>query len=716
MTDLLGGLNSEQQAAVSAPDGHHLVLAGAGSGKTRVLTRRIAWLHQQHAVPLHGMVAVTFTNKAAREMRDRLLALLGPAASALWIGTFHGLSNRILRMHPLEAGLPDDFQILDSDDQLRLVKQVLADFDIDDGKIPPREAVAWISRHKDDGLRPGQVPVKTPLDGMMRSVFFSYQERCDRLGLADFGELLLRCHELFENQPALLAHYQKRFQYLLVDEFQDTNMVQYKWVRSLLGDTGRGFVVADDAQAIYGWRGARVDNVLRFVDEHSASIWRLEQNYRSTGAILAAANTLIAKNPTREDFKKRLWTEQAEGEAIKRVETRTEVEEAEVVSAGIARCLEAGVPANECAVLYRSNAQSRVLEESLLARSIPYKIYGGQRFFDCMEVKDAIAYLRLSANRSDDISFERIINTPTRGIGATTLDAIRVLSSRRETSRWNAAQAFVADGTNPARARSAVQAFLDLIVELDEAASSSLEDRLRRIIQQTGLRAYHEKLSKGETNSRSDNLDELVSVGSRFRQAEDEAAMGWSLTQSFLSQVSLEPVDAQSVKETDQVQLMTIHSAKGLEFDVVFLVGWEEGLFPSGKSLEDPERLEEERRLAYVAITRARKKLAILHAASRRIYGRLQEAIPSRFLADIPLSNKSSGKPSVSPSSLPRSALPLPSPPGEFRPGQNVQHPTWGAGIVVKKDPSQRYMVAFKGVGAKWVALSDRTLVASREH
>jgi DNA helicase-2/ATP-dependent DNA helicase PcrA len=714
--DLFEGLNEAQTAAVSAPDGNHLVLAGAGSGKTRVLTRRIAWLNQELSIPLHQIVAVTFTNKAATEMKERLLGLLGQPASSMWVGTFHGLSHRILRMHPLEAGLPADFQILDSDDQVRMVKQVMEELDIDTDKVSAREASSWISRHKDDGLRPGQTPLLSTLDQLLRSVYSSYQERCDRLGLIDFAEILLRCQELFINHPALLSHYQKRFAHLLVDEFQDTNAVQYKWVASLLGQSGRGFVVADDSQAIYGWRGARVDNVLSFVDEYDASIWRLEQNYRSTSAILDAANALIANNPTREDFRKKLWTSQASGEAIKCLEVKTEVEEAELVAVGIAKAIAAGVPARECAILYRSNAQSRVMEESLLIRNIPYKIYGGHRFFDRQEVKDAVAYLRIASNRQDDVSFDRVINTPPRGIGSSTVDEISSLATQNGCSRWEACQLFVDDERKAVRARNAVSAFMDVILALDETSPADLEGRLRRIMQDTGLRAHHEKQSKGEANSRADNLDELVSVGARFRQPEEEIEMGWTPMQSFLAQVSLEPGDADSRgdKNADSVQLMTIHSAKGLEFDVVFLIGWEDGMFPSSRSMEEEDRLEEERRLAYVAITRARKKLAILHAKTRRIYGRVQEATASRFINEISdhLHKKGGAKPaacapSSSPSSNPSSKPPIALSGGDFRPGQSVNHGKWGDGIVVRKDPTKGCLVAFRGVGAKWVEIVE---------
>lgn len=715
MSTLIDGLNQAQASAVSAIDGNHLVLAGAGSGKTRVLTHRIAWLNQEEHVPLHRIVAVTFTNKAAMEMKERLLGVLGESALSMWIGTFHGLSHRILRMHPMEAGLPGDFHILDSDDQVRMVKQVMEELDIDTDKVSPKEASSWISRHKDDGLRPGQTPVNTSIDELLRSVYVYYQERCDRLGLVDFAEILLRCQELFENHPALLKQYQNRFSHLLVDEFQDTNAVQYKWVASLLGQEGRGFVVADDAQAIYGWRGARVDNVLSFVEDYNASIWRLEQNYRSTAAILDAANALIANNPVREDFKKKLWTSQKSGEAIKCVEVKTEIEEAELVAVGISKAIAAGVPAKECAILYRSNAQSRVMEESLLVRNIPYKIYGGHRFFDRQEVKDAIAYLRLASNRNDDISFDRIINTPPRGIGSSTIDAISEIAAKTGCSRWDACQIFSEDPRQSGRARNATAIFTDLINSIDENASADLEMRLRQVLLETGLRAHHQKQSKGEANSRADNLDELVSVGARFSQPEDEKEMGWTALQSFLAQVSLEPGDADDRKNDNPncVQMMTIHSSKGLEFDVVFLVGWEEGMFPSSRSTEQEDRLEEERRLAYVAITRARKKLAILHAKSRRVYGRIQDASPSRFITEIESYLQKAGK-SASPQNKPKpSHQPISLPPvpvGDFRPGQSVSHPKFGEGIVVRKDPPVKYLVAFKGLGAKWVSKDDISL------
>ena len=699
---LLDGLNDEQACAVAAPAGHHLVLAGAGSGKTRVLTHRIAWYNQELGIPLHGIVAVTFTNKAAKEMKERLVKLLGPAAQGMWIGTFHGLCHRILRMHPLEAGLPDDFQIIDTDDQVRLIKQIIADLDMEEDKMAAKEIAGWISRNKDEGLRPHQVRVDNEFDGLMRTIYRLYQERADKLGLVDFGELLLRCQEVFENHPALLAQYQKRFSCLLVDEFQDTNNVQYKWVVSLLGTSGQGFVVADDAQAIYGWRGAKVDNVLKFVDDHKASIWRLERNYRSTANILSAANALIEKNPSREDFKKKLWTEQADGEPVHYLQVKTEIEEGELVASAISKALAAKVPASECAILYRSNAQSRVLEESLVRRRIPYRIYGGLRFFDRAEIKDSIAYLRLTSNRQDDVSFERVINTPTRGIGASTIDAIRIIANKNNLSRWEAAQIYVDQDSASARSKVAVKSFLDLIDRLEDEASPSMAGRIKAIIHESGLLDYHVKQSKGETNSRGDNLEELVSVGSRFRQDESEKEAGWSATQSFLVQVALEPVDAESQEPASQVQMMTIHSAKGLEFDLVFLVGWEEGLFPSARSVDDPERLNEERRLAYVAITRARKKLAVLHAKTRRIYGKEQDCSPSRFLREIPGALKTtSGSISIGQAKSIQ----------EAKPGQPVKHTQWGEGILVRKDDVElKVLVAFKAVGAKWIPMNDPEL------
>ncbi|MDE2406778.1 MAG: DNA helicase II [Xanthomonadaceae bacterium] len=720
VSHLLDGLNPAQREAVSAPPGHYLVLAGAGSGKTRVLTHRIAWLHEVFGVPLHGILAVTFTNKAAGEMRARIAAQLGAAPRGAWIGTFHGLAHRLLRLHWQEAKLPEGFQVLDADDQLRLVKQVARQLELDDGQFPPRQIAWWINAQKDEGRRPQHIQPAPhdPWGDVLLRAYTEYQARCERAGLVDFAELLLRAHELLRDTPALLAHYRHRFGQILVDEFQDTNAIQYGFVRLLAGSEGQVFVVGDDDQAIYGWRGAKVENVQRFLrDFAGAQTIRLEQNYRSSGNILSAANAVIAHNDDR--LGKKLWTEAGEGDAIDLYAAFNEIDEATYVVDRIAQWVRDGGSRSDAAILYRSNAQSRAFEEELLKRQMPYRVYGGMRFFERAEIKDALAYLRLLANRDDDAAFERAVNTPARGIGERTLEEVRRSAREHGESLWRAAVRLCRHAVLAARARNAVAGFLALIDGLDgESGELPLADKIDHALLRSGLRLHYEKESQGQLDSRTDNLDELVSVASRFVRSDEEDAAAMPELVAFLGYAALEAGEGQAQADEDGVQLMTLHSAKGLEFPLVFLVGWEDGLFPNARSKEEPGRLAEERRLAYVGITRARQQLVLSHAETRRIYGSDVYCRPSPFLREIPpaLLREIRPKPKsamafTTPARRDAGHAALETPP--LRLGANVRHPTFGSGFVTDVEGSgahARVQVNFDEAGSKWLVLAYANL------
>ncbi len=727
VSHLLDDLNPAQRDAVSAAPGHYLVLAGAGSGKTRVLTHRIAWLNEVHGVPAHGILAVTFTNKAAGEMRARADVQLRNGSRGMWIGTFHGLAHRLLRLHWREAKLPETFQVLDSDDQQRLVKRVVQAMELDEGKYPPKQLTWWINEQKDEGRRPEHIQ-PAPNDDWLdvrRQVYAGYQERCDRAGLVDFAELLLRAHELLRDTPALLAHYRMRFREILVDEFQDTNAIQYAFVRVLAGDTGHVFVVGDDDQSIYGWRGAKVENMQQFLRDYpSARTIRLEQNYRSSANILGAANAVIAHNPGR--IGKQLWTDTGDGEPIDLYAAYNEMDEARFVVERIRQWVRDGGSLGDAAILYRSNAQSRAFEEALLSEQLPYRVYGGMRFFERAEIKDALAYLRLVANRGDDAAFERAVNTPARGIGERTLDEVRRLARNARVSLWGAAM-LATQGTDLAgRARNALAAFMALVEQLaGETAELDLAERVDHVLVRSGLREHWAKESRGglDSESRTENLDELVSVASRFvrRIDDDEATEGMSELVAFLSYAALEAGEGQVEAGEDGVQLMTLHSAKGLEFPLVFLAGLEEGLFPSNRSLDESGRLEEERRLAYVGITRARQKLVLTYAEARRLHGQDMYGIPSRFLREIPASLLNEVRPRVQ-VSRPASGFATRPAPGHasletpgLKLGQTVTHAKFGPGVVTDYEGSgahARVQVNFANEGSKWLVLAYANLQA----
>ena len=721
VSHLLDGLNPAQREAVTAEAGHLLVLAGAGSGKTRVLTHRIAWLNEVHGVPVHGIFAVTFTNKAAGEMRHRADALLRNGTRGMWIGTFHGLAHRLLRLHWREANLPEGFQVLDSDDQLRLVKRVVQSLELDESRFPPRQIAWWINAQKDEGRRPQHIQpeARDEWSDVMLRAYAAYQERCERAGLVDFAELLLRAHELLRDNPALLAHYRHRFRELLIDEFQDTNAIQYGFVRLLAGEEGHVFVVGDDDQSIYGWRGAKVENVRKFLhDFPGARTIRLEQNYRSSGNILDAANAVIAHNPAR--MGKNLWTEAGTGDGIDLYAAYNEIDEARFVVERIRQWVRDGGSFGEAAILYRSNAQSRAFEEALLAEQVPYRVYGGMRFFERAEIKDTLAYLRLVASRADDAAFERAVNTPARGIGERTLDEVRRRARAQSQPLWSAAKSIVADGGLAARARNALAGFLALVDAIDEETRElSLQDRIDHALARSGLRAHYENESRGQLDSRTDNLDELVSVASRFVCHDEEDAAAMPELVAFLSYAALEAGEGQAQAGEDGVQLMTLHSAKGLEFPLVFLAGLEEGLFPNARSVEEQGRLEEERRLAYVGITRARRKLVLSYAEARRIHGMDMYGMPSRFLREIPGELLHEVRPRVQ-VSRPYAAAPRRNPGHASlaeKPavalGASVRHATFGTGIVTDVEGSgahARVQVNFDDAGSKWLVLAFANL------
>ena len=718
VSHIIDGLNDAQRAAVTAPLGSALVLAGAGSGKTRVLVHRIAWLIQVEGLSPWGILAVTFTNKAAREMRHRIEALLGQPLGGMWVGTFHGLAHRLLRAHWQEAGLPQGFQILDSDDQQRLVKRIIREMNLDDSKWPPRQAQWFINKQKDEGLRAEHLDHGgDPYQRQMIAIYREYEAACRRAGSVDFAELLLRAHELWRDRPDVLAHYRERFGAILVDEFQDTNSIQYAWLRLLAGSAQKLFVVGDDDQSIYGWRGARVENIQDFQSHYpDATVVRLEQNYRSTGNILRGANAVIANNPTR--LGKQLWTEDGDGEPIRLYAAFNEVDEARFVIERIRTAVDQGSRRAECAILYRTTAQSRLFEEALLQAGIPYRVYGGLRFFERAEIKDALAYLRLVSNRHDDPSFERAVNQPPRGIGPRTLDAVRAHARDFGCSLWQAAGDLLRGGAMPARAANALRGFLDLIEEIDVGSvDGDLAGRADFVIEASHLKEHFEKSRDGKGQDRIENLEELVNACRQFEFADADES-GLSGMDAFLAHAALEAGDTQADEYEDCVQLMTLHSAKGLEFPLVFIGGMEEGLFPHSMSAEDPERLEEERRLCYVGMTRAMVQLYLSHAESRRLHGSESYPLPSRFLREIPadLIEEVRARPNISRPYAPSSgSLSAAQDAAGFRLGQRVAHPKFGEGVVLNAEGQgngARVQVNFEAAGAKWLVVAYANLQA----
>ena len=712
VTTIINSLNDAQRLAVTAPSQAMLVLAGAGSGKTRVLVHRIAWQIKVEGVSPHSILAVTFTNKAAKEMRGRIENLLSISAHNLWIGTFHGIAHRLLRRHAQQARLPETFQVMDSGDQLRVIKRLLSNLNFDDKQWPPKEMQWYINAQKDEGIRARHcVETGDSHDRQRLIIYKAYEELCDRSGLVDFAELLLRAHELLRDNADVLEFYQKRFTQVHVDEFQDTNTIQYAWLRLLTDGKDNLFVVGDDDQSIYGWRGAKIENIYSFQRHYpNHQIIKLEQNYRSTGTILKASNKVITNNTGR--MGKELWTDAGDGDLISLYAAFNEQDEAYFVVDRIRAWVNEGGLRSDTAILYRSNAQSRQFEEKLMATGTPYIVYGGLRFFDRAEIKNALAYLRLIANRHDDASFERVINTPTRGIGAKAIDEMRNIARDQSVSLWSAAILLINQRTMSARATNALIVFLELIKSLEnDIEELTLDEKVKRIVEKSGLMALYqnEKMDKGD--EKIENLEELVNAAKLFEFDKDnEDKLGE--VDMFLSYAALEAGVSQSEESEDCVQLMTLHSAKGLEFKQVFLVGLEEGLFPSQQSVDDTGRLEEERRLCYVGMTRAMQQLYLTYAESRRLYGRETYPRPSRFLREIPaeLLQEVRMRATIS---RPVNAVQAKSAKfqtqGSYKLGQRVSHAKFGEGVVLQiegEGAQERVQINFKPAGVKWLMLA----------
>ncbi len=732
MDSLLTGLNNKQLEAVTLPHQSALILAGAGSGKTRVLTTRIAWLIQTEQISPMGLMAVTFTNKAAKEMLTRLTAMMPINTRGMWVGTFHGLCNRLLRAHHREAGLPSTFQILDTSDQLSSIKRLMKLMNIDDEKFVPKQVQGYINSCKDEGLRANAVDAYDAHSQKLREIYEEYDKQCNREGVADFAELLLRCYELLERDANIRSHYQSRFKYILVDEFQDTNRLQYLWLKLLAGQgVNQGhncmFAVGDDDQSIYGFRGARVGNMRDFeTDFKVEKIVKLEENYRSHSNILDAANAIISHNKNR--LGKNLWTSAGAGEPVRVYEAYNDTDEASFIVDEIKMLMCEGTALGEIALLYRSNAQSRILEHALFSANLPYRVYGGLRFFERAEIKHALAYMRLVANANDDTALLRVINFPARGIGARSLEQLQQIARDQDISLWAAAT----------QTTGKIAQFVALIKQMvDEAYGLPLAELVEVATNLSGLKAHYQNEKEGE--DRIENLEELVTAAVAFTNQDFgnhnnvDGETEQDLLTQFLSHASLEAGEHQAAAGNDALQLMTVHAAKGLEFKAVFISGLEEGLCPHENSLSENNGLEEERRLMYVAVTRARQRLYLSHAQSRMLHGQVRYGIPSRFLDEIPegLLKRLNSKPvmrsgsnrdfdnnkyselpammSKSKSGEQKSAMP-------WKIGQSVNHAKFGNGVVVSYEGNasdMRVQVNFGNQGLKWLALEFAKLNAT---
>jgi DNA helicase-2/ATP-dependent DNA helicase PcrA len=706
-------LNPEQLAAVTAPDEHALILAGAGSGKTRVLTTRIAWLVKGGRAAPANILAVTFTNKAAREMLTRVTAMLPVNPRGMWIGTFHGLANRMLRMHHRDAGLAQTFTIMDSQDQLAAIKRMLKTMNVDEDRFPPRELMYFINGQKEEGIRPREVRVTDETVKGYAELYAAYDEQCQREGVVDFAELLLRCFELLSRNEILREHYSQRFRHILVDEFQDTNRLQYRWLKLMAGSSSFIFAVGDDDQSIYTFRGANVGNMSDFERDYKVrKVVRLEQNYRSHGNILDAANALIANNRNR--LGKNLWTSAGKGEPVRVFEGESDNDEARWLVEEVQALARDGTRLSHIGVLYRSNAQSRVVEHALFSRGIPYRVYGGLRFFERAEIKHALAYLRLVAALDDDNAFLRVVNFPTRGIGGRTIEQLQDAAKQANVSLYKA----ITEG-KPAT-------FKKLIDDLRaEVQGLPLPEVIEVVVARSGLIEHYKTEREGA--DRIENLEELVNAATAFVQEDrqvDEGEPADPLT-AFLTHAALEAGEHQAGEGQDALQMMTVHSAKGLEFDVVFLTGLEEGLFPHEQSVTERDGLEEERRLAYVAITRARNRLYLSHAQTRMLHGQTRYNIPSRFLEEVPealmrwLTPRFSKQKAVAPDFSRQTQTTLKKPSrdiGGFRIGQNVTHPKFGPGVIIDAEGQgndARVQVNFGNQGVKWLAVAVAKLQAA---
>lgn len=713
VSPILAVLNDAQRAAVAAPLAPTLVLAGAGSGKTRVLTHRVAWLVQVENASPHGILAVTFTNKAAGEMRGRIESMLGVPSAPLWIGTFHGITHRLLRLHWREANLPQAFQIIDTEDQLRAIRKIIKGLNLDEARWVPKEVMWFINARKDEGLRARHLKDEgDPNRRQFIKLYEAYQEQCDRAGSVDFAELLLRAYELLRDRPDVLAHYRTRFRHVLIDEFQDTNTIQYDWLKLLVGPQGLPFAVGDDDQSIYRWRGAKVENLQQYRRDFSnVQLFRLEQNYRSTGNILEAANALIRNNSGR--LGKNLWTSGEPGEPVRLYAAFNERDEADFVVNRIRDWSGKGGRRSDCAILYRSNAQSRAFEEALLAARIPYRVYGGLRFFERAEIKDALAYLRLIFNRGDDASFERVVNLPTRGIGTKTLDTVRNYARANTCPMWQAAGACIAELGN--RLGQNLHAFLLLIEQLDQQTRGlPLHEQVDHIINASGLIAYYKQDKGDRGEAKVENLEELVTAA---RGYEPDDATQMSALANFLSHAVLESGEEQANAWEDSVQMMTLHSAKGLEFPIVFLCGMEDGLFPSQRSVTEIGGLEEERRLCYVGTTRAMQQLYLTYAEQRRLHGVDSYGTPSRFIREIPSELLEEIRPRIQvsrPMYVPRQGrIEEEASASGIRLGQRVRHGKFGDGVILDLEGQgshARVQVNFERQGTKWLMLAYANL------
>ena len=729
---LLAGLNEPQRAAVCLPPENALILAGAGSGKTRVLTTRIAWLLQTGQVSPQGILAVTFTNKAAREMLTRLSTMVPFNVRHLWVGTFHGLCHRLLRTHWRAARLPETFQILDTGDQQAAIKRLIKAMGVDEERFPARDMMYYINGLKEQGIRSGQAEAHDAHTRRKVEIYAEYETQCQREGAVDFAELLLRAYELLQQDEALRTHYQQRFRHILVDEFQDTNPLQYAWLQLLCGPQAAIFAVGDDDQSIYAFRGADVANMRGFERDYAkGNVIRLEQNYRSHGNILSAANALITNNADR--LGKNLWTDAGEGEKIRVFQGVSDLDEARYIIEEIGELNRDGIPRHQIALLYRSNAQSRVLEHALFQAGLPYRVYGGLRFFERQEIKHALAYLRLIANQDDDTAFLRVVNFPTRGIGARSLEALQLEARQLNSSLYNAAASLTG------KAGTAVGAFIRLIETLRaETAGLTLPEVIDHLLERSGLRAHYQAEREGQ--DRLENLEELVNAAATFaedpeatRNIDAETGEATSLLADFLAHAALEAGEHQAGDSDDAIQLMTVHSAKGLEFTAVFIVGLEQGLFPHENAMLEHDGLEEERLLMYVAITRARQRLYLCHAQTRMLHGQTRYCLPSSFLDELPdaLLQRLDATPSWAGSYTTSSWSPAPkvdmttrvaaraagdSGAGGFRVGQNVVHAKFGHGVILASEgrgDEARVQVRFGQAGTKWLALAYAKLEAA---
>ncbi|MBV12809.1 MAG: DNA helicase II [Flavobacteriaceae bacterium] len=710
---ILDDLNPIQREAVTEELPYSLVLAGAGSGKTKVITHKVAWLCKVKEINPLSLMTVTFTNKAAKEMRGRIESILGEQLNQMWCGTFHGLFHRMLKMHWQEAGLAKSFSILDGDDQNRVIKRVIKRMNLDEATWQPRQTQWFINKQKDEGRRIAKLPNKaTYVEEKMADIYLEYQKTCEEENVVDFAEILLRCYEMLAKNPELLNHYQKRFQHILVDEFQDTNEIQYLLLKQLVGKEGEMTVVGDDDQSIYSWRGAKSSNINRFIkDFKGVKTLKLEQNYRSTTNILSAANAVIRNNPER--LGKELWTEKEEGELVKIYRAFNERDEAKFIVDIIKSWVDEGRNLSECAIIYRSNAQSRILEDSILRADLPYRIYGGVRFYERLEIKNALAYAKLAIDQKNDAAFERIINIPTRGVGAKTMDQIREIAREENSSLWIAAKTF-ADSAGPKIANS-LKTFFKLIENFSEsAAKKEIEEFFENLIESSNLKNFHGKEPGEKGRSRVENLEELVSAAAGYFSIGEDADDERSQLELFLDQASLDAGENQAEENEDAIQMMTLHSSKGLEYALVFIAGCEEGLFPHKRSTEDPRQLAEERRLCYVGMTRAMERLYLTYAEVRNVYGvdgfspasRFLKEIPEEFKYEIRMASENINK---SKSFSPKIVGGTDHKVGGFALGDRVGHPSFGEGVILNYEgdgSNARVQVNFDQEGTKWLVLS----------